>query len=525
MIDTTRREIGFWEPLIAFLFTLCYAAILAVNLIFHGLKYSRRKTFLLENWQLLIVGAVLLVILSFLLIRFSDTGEDPVNIRKNTRLLVILSLILFLAQLTVFYFGFFVTDWDAGGKVLTNSIRLSNHAADQLDNMYYSHYPNNIFLTWVFAMIIRAGHWVGIESRMQVAYLLTVVQCVLNILTGMVLFRTIRMQTRSYAASWLGWIFYVLLLGTSCWSMIPYSDGMILIVPILMVRLYQMMDNGKFLFLKWAGISLLAYWGYHIKPQAFILFIAIVIISVLRRICLNEEKKKKILLSAGGIFLTALVFAGSEFGYRMLAASTEFDLNPEERLGMAHFFMMGLNPSSHGVWAEEDVDFSEDIHSNAERDAADLQRAMDRLTGYNVSTFTEHLLKKTLINFNDGSFCWGGEGKFFNEISNEKDRFISPLIRSIIYTRSVEGKYYIVYLTVEQTAWLTLLLLSLTAFLTRKDRTTLAVILAILGLTAFETIFEARARYLYLFVPLYIFLACTGWDAVCRKILRKGNAE
>lgn len=39
--------------------------------------------------------------------------------------------------------------------------------------------------------------------------------------------------------------------------------------------------------------------------------------------------------------------------------------------------------------------------------------------------------------------------------------------------------------------------------------------LAILGLTAFELLFEARARYLYTFSPLFIILAVCG--------LRKSN--
>ena len=34
--------------------------------------------------------------------------------------------------------------------------------------------------------------------------------------------------------------------------------------------------------------------------------------------------------------------------------------------------------------------------------------------------------------------------------------------------------------------------------------------LAIIGLTIFETVFEARARYLFTYIPMYIILAIMG---------------
>lgn len=43
------------------------------------------------------------------------------------------------------------------------------------------------------------------------------------------------------------------------------------------------------------------------------------------------------------------------------------------------------------------------------------------------------------------------------------------------------------------------------------------VMLAIIGLTIFELIFEARARYLYTYVPLYIILAAAGVQKIVEK--------
>lgn len=40
--------------------------------------------------------------------------------------------------------------------------------------------------------------------------------------------------------------------------------------------------------------------------------------------------------------------------------------------------------------------------------------------------------------------------------------------------------------------------------------------LAVIGLTAFELLFEARARYLYTYVPVYCVLAALGMQEIRR---------
>lgn len=51
--------------------------------------------------------------------------------------------------------------------------------------------------------------------------------------------------------------------------------------------------------------------------------------------------------------------------------------------------------------------------------------------------------------------------------------------------------------------------------------------LALVGLTLFELIFEARARYLYCYVPLYLLLGSWGLEQVYQfmRIKIKGRIE
>ena len=54
------------------------------------------------------------------------------------------------------------------------------------------------------------------------------------------------------------------------------------------------------------------------------------------------------------------------------------------------------------------------------------------------------------------------------------------------------------------------------------DERVAVLMLALIALTLFETLFEARARYLFIFAPLYITLAVCGVQALAdRRTARK----
>ena len=51
-----------------------------------------------------------------------------------------------------------------------------------------------------------------------------------------------------------------------------------------------------------------------------------------------------------------------------------------------------------------------------------------------------------------------------------------------------------------------------------SDKTLLVLLVAVIGLILFQTIFEARARYLYTFASLFILLAMTGFRNMEKKL-------
>ena len=96
--------------------------------------------------------------------------------------------------------------------------------------------------------------------------------------------------------------------------------------------------------------------------------------------------------------------------------------------GSQHFLMMGLNTESMGGYNGSDVKYSMSFDTKEKRDKADLSMAKERLKKMGLPGFSKLMVQKTLTNYNDGTFCWGGEGVFYKEIYPDKNSSISPFL-------------------------------------------------------------------------------------------------
>lgn len=154
--------------------------------------------------------------------------------------------------------------------------------------------------------------------------------------------------------------------------------------------------------------------------------------------------------------------------------------------------------------------------TTSERDAANMDVAIKRIKEMGVVGTGKHLVSKTLTNYYDGTFFWGGEGGFFSQMREEKDLLLNSFLRGL-YHIGGSGKYYLLWANFEQMVWLTILLFNVFSGLGRKNENKNVIMLGIIGLTLFELIFEARSRYLYTYTPLYIVLAVYGFDYILER--------
>lgn len=99
--------------------------------------------------------------------------------------------------------------------------------------------------------------------------------CVISSVTGWLTYQNVlHFCTHRWAI--IGFVLYWGLVGISPWVGIPYSDSLALAFPSLILFLYT---HNFTPILKWNLIGFLSGIAYNIKPQSFLIFIAIVIIT------------------------------------------------------------------------------------------------------------------------------------------------------------------------------------------------------------------------------------------------------
>ncbi len=662
-----------------FLYFIIGLIICGLLLFANNVDYYCRRGFVSWNPLFCIAGLLALSLLSLFCINNRQRLEKFLS--DHLKYVAAVILILLLAGQIVFtYSAFFFSDWDPAG-VLAPAFHVANGHPENVSQDYFSSFPNNILLFWIYSGILKflslfgpIGEYGG-AGVMPIVY----IQCLLNTFTAYLVFRIVRDIFRKSGYSSLisvaGLILYSIFIGLSPWLIITYSDAAGLIFPVLELRLYQvyrLRREGKRPYLFWLLLGLITRFGFSIKPQAAIMVIAIVIIEVFERDAKpaatirgshGPQRNKAasdsqaaeadflpqvraagdLQTAANGNFQTggSVSFPGKiknflALGLGLLLMSLVINwiiipslgltLNPAKTFGPAHYFMMGLNDESDGVYNAGDGDYTNSFNDPSERTAADLSLAFDRIRAYGPAGLLRHGMRKTLVNFNDGTFAWGLNGNFFASTIEGQTTFLTSFLRKLIYT---DGSLFPLYASYQQTLWLLILFASLgMGLLLKKSRfchltenqsmdpspapgitashaaaqetqsqdmslsrtpgtaanhaaaqepqsqdmrpsrtpgtaanhaaaqntesqsmdpspstltanpaasdrplldreggiLTAIIALSLIGITLFELLFEAMARYLFIYSPIWLLAAVIGWTGICFTLFqRKGR--
>lgn len=458
-------------------------------------------------------------LLALLLLREVKKQMEPPQNQKRRGKEYLAAGTLFLVQIFVCYNTYFYTGWDCC-IVLSASENIAKGWDFSGNYTYFSQYPNNLFLSHLFGWIKHIVKGIGLTEKSHGMIALIFIQCFLNAMTGLLLFRVLCLL-RGRKTAWTGYLLYLVLVGTSPWLLIPYSDSMELIFPILLLYLWVRVQKAspKARLFLWLAIGFFAAVGYHLKPQAVIIAIAICLTELLR---LSDERTRreralKIAGCVAGIFCFLLVFWGMNQRYYY-----RYDgIDREGALGPTHFLMMGLNEESTGGFSPEDVVFSSSFATARERQAEELKMAGRRLAGLGPAGYLRLIAAKTIINFEDGNFAWPDVNQeyFFQLIPEEKIPYVSSALRSVLYGQGISHTFFSL---LKQCFWLTMLFLvgvGFSAF--RKDKICTGCCLALTGLFLFCTLFEAGGRYQYTYVPIYCVLAAVSLEEIRHRLREK----
>lgn len=146
------------------------------------------------------------------------------------------------------------------------------------------------------------------------------------------------------------------------------------------------------------------------------------------------------------------------------------------------------------------------------RNKAELERAVMRLKEKGFPGVPYFYLRKLVMTFNDATFGWGGawvESYYEGDsvLASGTDR--TKILRSIYWNGRWTGAYY----TMCQLVWYVIIIgLPGICLMKKRNAGYDVLLLSCLGIIFYQMLFEARAKYLFVFVPLLIVASICGYE-------------
>ena len=490
--------------------------ILIIVLFFQELKTIEwvRISFLLPNLVLLAIFIAFTAVIYLC----SNNKSTPGLVVKQILELpqrhpVIVSGISFLLIAFVSYATYFRTGWDAGTVIGAAEYAAVGNELEEGQQGYFSWNQNNALLFCIYKLIFTTIG-VGLTTEYQL-YIIILIQCLIAVFTMMVVSNFLAEYTGSKCLGSIGWWLTFILIGTSPWIAITYSDSLTVFVPIAMLRIYQKIKATKFKAPWWLLLFFLAFWAYRIKAISIIVLIAIFISEILNLLANLSAKKAGIL--AGEIASLVLVFLLSNALFSLVCSKSGLVLTEENSSSMWHYLMMGQNEEHDGGFNFPDADFSLGISDRQEREEANRDQIKQRIKEMFPDRLFKFEMRKTLVSYHDGTFSYGVEGHFYTEPYGDRLGPVSKYLKEWFWDT---GKFYPILATLHQIFWLGTLLLCTLMFPIRRDEGYVLRI-SLIGMFIFILLFEGQARYLYTFVPVYITGAVLGLWSVITAIKKR----
>ena len=430
------------------------------------------------------------------------------NAPLRKRRLLFISIALTIIQIIITHSYYFHTDWDVQQVTGAAEAMARGESVDGFD-WYFQDNPNNVFLARLIALVFfLTGPLWGADVSL---FPLICLQCVACWICGLMLFQISLHIGQKKSTAVLAFLFYYVLVASSPWWTIPYSDvwGLLILVVILWTATTAPIRKKPARVILVVALTVV---GYYIKPQTVLLGLSLLFFFAIK------YRHSILLLRRPMIYLSAAVAIGVVVGWAFVHLATvgsTLHLSSSKSLGMTHYLMLGANQSHLGIYSDADLNFSRSFSDKHARRKAQLNETVRRYKSMGVEGSLILWCHKDLMTFSDGTFFWGHEGLFYKEVPERHSR-VADIMRNIYYNCSMEGKYYRPWVASQTAVWFGILLTSALAVVAcfkngiARKSTLQSIMLALILVVLFHTIFECRARYLFCFTPLFVLLSAEG---------------
>lgn len=434
-------------------------------------------------------------------------SDDLKRDKTFKRVVLIGTIILIVLQLFIIAGARFIAGWDVW--FITN-------IGDTTQMEYFSRYPNQLFLYGAFTGFAHFLQALGVSNY----YLGLICLSSLSVAACVPMTAYIAKQIAGHAVGYGAFVLSAVMCGLSPWIMVPYSDTFGMFFTVFILWCYVCLDNQATARIdartccRWFLMGLAVVVGYAIKPTVIFVFVAIVVIELIQWLASLASRSFYASRDSRDLRKTATAIVACAFGIVLAFALTSivknstYDVNENAAFSATHFLMMGANPVSGGVWSVSDVEFSDAANTPEERSKANLAEFKNRVMAMDLPQANMFLLKKLLTNFADGTFAWEVEGDFYTQIIGTNEAVLN--FYGISPDASLDNN---TFAPLSQVLWLFVLAGCILIVLGRRPLKAETVIaFTLLMLSAFLMLFEARARYLFLYLPFFIILGTIGWN-------------
>lgn len=441
-------------------------------------------------------------------------GSDWLR-RHRRAVLAIGFLGVFLVQLLFIRETYATVGWDPRA-VFAAAIDLSHftqsplavftpetYTSPGLSVSYWSSYPNNLLLAFVYEMVFRFCALVGLPSAVFMCTALNVL--VLDVAILLAALCAGRLWGSS--AERMTLLVAVPLLGFSPWISIAYSDTIATVFPVLVLYLYlryiEATQREQYLYA--AAIGAVSAVGYLLKPHVLAMTLAIGIVHALSGGSGSPLRSR--LSKLATCALVAVIVVGG-FGayrdYRLRDRITKAQLE-ESRFPISHFIAMSLN-DEWGGYNKPDVDAQRALKGTAAKNERNIRVIKARLKELGALGYAGFLHRKLTWITTDGTFFWQSEGNLSHYVPFHDGSF-ARIVQSVVYR---EGEHFRWFAVTANALWLAVLISMMAPVATRRrfdaDRAVLIGRLATIILLLMLLVLEGRSRYLISFVPVFVLL-------------------
>ena len=428
---------------------------------------------------------------------------------KTIKICIIVLLILFLLFeiLTVVYFrvGY---NWDF--KWIMDSSRDIATTGTTENTFYFKMFPNNwgaLMLTTA-AMTITGGSGIGAYGMNIIFIFLAALFTVLS--------------ARKIGGDKLGLNVAILLLGCAplyLYSPIVYTDSLSVAFPIatlyfwLLAKENREKEQKKKSYIWTIVMALTGIIGYCIKPVAAIVLAAIVIDEFFTN--LNKETLKKIAITL--IIVLSIMKLFNFLGEKVIIKdSRKNDLE----FPMTHWIMMGLNrPESeggtsigYGAYSQKDADYTAESGNYQEKKAANIHMIKERLIEYGFGGYIQFLFNKFKYIWNDGTYYvlqqigWDT----LNKDSTPYKIIIDSDSNGLFLNYATDFNNYIFFTIIAGAV--------IEIIKKEKNQESRIMGISIVGIALFLLVWEARSRYIYFLIPVFVLFSAHEFKYIIKLI-------